>query len=416
MNFKDKTVLVWDSGIGVSHAERLCKDFAKVNYFNPWQEQLKVPSYSYGQGIAPNLEKIREFDDYVAKSDLICFLDIGAGDTAKRIKNQGKPVFSGGDGEKFEKYRYKFRMLQQKIGLPTQKTVVIKGTTALREYFKKNPNVYVKVNSFVRGDIESFPVKNFKTTEFKVDEIDTTFGPFKDTFDFMVEEQVESVIDKGAIGIDGWFSHGWLYPCMYGMEVEHSYLGKVVNKKEETPKVFQEVMDKLSILLEKADYHGAISVEVKIAKDGKPYVIDMTMRYAYPLSLIYTQFLANYSDVIYGISTGTKISPKYTAPYLGCLAFKSEHSNQHWVRMIFDEKIKPNLSFSYCCKIGNYYHAIGDMWIGAFIAGGASLQDVSRSLKSLAPQVDCEEYDPNLQSLVEIESMIQKAKTIGIGF
>lgn len=413
MNFKGKNILVWGTGIEVDHCTRLAHDAEIVYYFTPWIEQQKFIGYAYGQGLASNIKKTIHFWDHVDEADLICFFDIGAGDAAKYLRKQGKNVFGGGDGEKFEEYRYKFRLLQSKIGLSAQRTTLIKGMSALRQYIKKNPNVFVKINLF-RGDVESFHAKDFDSVEMIMDEIEAGFGPFKESFEFMVEEFIEGI----EPGIDGFFNgKNWLWPMMWGWEINSSYIGKICHKREELFPPMLEVMDKLIPVLQKVDYRGPLSVEGRIPSNGKFYLTDMTMRMAFPLSLIYTEYLTNYSDVIWSCAKGENIAPEYDGKYLGCLSASSNHSKDYWVRLIFPEKLRKNLKLEYSCKVDKYYYIVkGGSGAIPLIANGNSYPETFTSLRGYSKKPDCTGYQENLQSLDEIEKVIAKSKRVGISF
>jgi hypothetical protein len=222
INLKDKKVLVLDvGGMCIEHAIRLGKDFGKVYYHSIWQGAFpSFQNYAVGLGME-NIERIFKPFRYIDEVDLIFFGDIGLGDQASFLRREGHRVFGAGAGEVLEEERYKFRQLQKKLGLPTQKTKNLTGITNLRNHLKTVKDRYVKLDVF-RSDMESFHHKDIESSEFLLDDLQSAFGPFKEEYDFVVEEPIKSDVE---IGIDGFFSENWLYPTLYGFEMGEPYIG-----------------------------------------------------------------------------------------------------------------------------------------------------------------------------------------------
>jgi hypothetical protein len=183
------------------------------------------------------------------------------------------------------------------------------------------------------------------------------------------------------------------------------------------PKVLSEVMDKLDPLLKKVDYRGPMSVEVRIVPDGTGYVTDMTMRFAYSLSLIYTEYLENYSDVVWAVANGQDIVPKFRTKYIGGLALITAHGKNNWTRLMFPDSLRKNLKLEYACKVGKYYYLVeGCEDIGMLVYANNSIEKILAVLQDMSRHVECLELDTNLDSLRDIRKSIEAGRKIGLNF
>lgn len=78
--------------------------------------------------------------------------------------------------------------------------------------------------------------------------------------------------------------------------------------------MFDPLLERAAPMLKDFGYKGALSVEAMY--DGKDlYVIDWCARFAWPLSLMYTECLANYPEVIVGTAKGKMPQLVVTKPY-----------------------------------------------------------------------------------------------------
>ena len=409
MNYKDKTVLIMGTGTEVAHVERLSQDFKTCYYYVPWEKERKFVIHAYGLGFAPNIEKTYHPWDYLGKVDLIIFFDLGG--PTKYLRKQGLRVIGGGDGEKFEEYRYKFRKIQESIGLTSHKTTVLKGRQALKEYISKNPEVVVKIDPFNRGDMETFSMKGFHSIDLDLLEIESAVGPFIEDFEFIVEEYLDSVVESG---IDTFFAGDWVWPCWVGCQENFSYVGRLFDKKE-MPCEIMEVMIKLTPLLKKVDYCGAISTKHRIMKDRTHYLTDMTMRFSDPTGLFYTHLLDNYSEVFWNVAEGKSVQAKYNSKYVGVLCILSPSGKDQWLEVNLPKEMKSVFKFASAAKVGDYfYHAKGTQIVGVLVCGGNSSKEVIETLKMDAKKIQIRDIDLNFESLDQISTAISKARTVGI--
>jgi hypothetical protein len=412
MNVSNKNVLVFDiGGLGLEHACRLGRDFANVWYYMPWQKPvLEFSAAAPGLGVE-GVETVYHPYKYIDKADLICFFDIGFGDLAQHLFDHGYRVYGAKMGEVFEEKRYEFRKLQKKIGLPAQKTELIRGTKKLRSRLHELKDVYVKLDIF-RGDRESFGHKEFVVTDAIIQEMEYRFGPFSDEIEFVVEHHIESKVE---IGVDSFFSKGFITPCLFGYEKGTPYIGKYVTV---LPKQLQNTMDHLTPLLNKVDYRGALSTEEFVVDDEQSYIIDMTTRYPYPLSYIMTESILNYSEFIYSIADGNPVYPDIKSTYVACADIEIPKSDKNWLPIAFPKELRNKIKMHHFCKKGeNYYAVKGVETSVCAIAMGEDVDSICEDIKETfeAITVDCSKKD-SIHILDEIKEEIELGRENGIEF
>jgi hypothetical protein len=412
LTYKDKCCLVFDTGGGTFHVERLAKDFGQVYFFTPWADgNPKFENYCEGLGLK-NVTKVLDPFNYIDKADLICFLDVGEGDKAAYFREKGKVVFGAGRGEKLEQDRFFMRKLQKELGLPTQHTVQVNGVKGLREYLKRNPDKYVKLNIW-RGNVESFYAKDYQSVEMILDEIETGFGPHKDEYKFLVEAPIPDAVE---VGFDGFFNgKDFIRPLMWGVEAGRPYIGKVAN---ELPWVLEDFIARITPELRKLDYRGAISNELRVVNAKKAYLVDLTCRFPYPLSCVYTENIENYSEVIYKVAAGEDVTIKPRGKYVGCLPLTSPHAKDNWLQLFFDEKKSGRIKLNTPTKVGDNYYAVkGSDPVFNLVAIGNGVKDIITQLKDLTQEVEAFELDKSPVSvLYNIKDELRKLRAMGVDF
>ena len=268
MDKQKPKVLIWDTGLSLEHAIKLSEKF-QVLYFTPWVEAFpKFESFAPGVGME-GINKVLNYFDHIEEADWFMFPDIGAGDLCAYLKKTtNKPVYGAGKGEILEENREAARQWQRRLGLKTQATKLVTGISELRKELKKSGHCYVKLDIF-RGDIDSFEVENVDSVEQTLDRIANVFGPFKEKYNFIIEDYIEGL----EPGLDLFFNgQRFLQPYLWGFEhAKGPYCGVYTNQ---LPFVFQKVLDKLTPLLRKLDYRGAISLEFRVPNKNDAYIID----------------------------------------------------------------------------------------------------------------------------------------------
>lgn len=410
---KQLKVLVWDTGISFTHALRMAEDGHKVKYYTPWQTSYpKFEDYAPGLGFeSDGLQKVMEFFPYVDESDLIVCFDVGAGALLDYLRSKKKVCFGSSlKGDKLENDREFVRKLQSKIGLAVQKTEVIQGIPKLREYLKKNPDKYVKLNIF-RADMESFYAKSYEEVEGYLDHLEVALGPHNETYNFMVEDKIEGA----EPGFDMFFNgKEWIKPMLWGIEQsKESYVGVYM---DELPKPLTEIADALKTVLAKIDYRGAMSVEARLPKNGRPYLIDICSRYPFPLSAGYTHCIKNYSEVIWKIAQGKEVKIETLGKYFVAMPIYSSEGEEHYVKITIPEKYRKFIKLRTATKVhGQIYGVKNSKVIAVASACGNDYHKLIKAVIKLSEQVSAFKVsDEAKASLGKIEKTIEGLGEYGL--
>lgn len=118
MNFKDKSVCVVDSGMYVSTALRLARDFGKVYFHSPWIKTCPTLSRrAPGMGFK-EIERVDYLWSIKNKVDLWVFPWIFFWDLQLELEAQGKRVWGARTGEFLELDRELFKKETRKAWKP----------------------------------------------------------------------------------------------------------------------------------------------------------------------------------------------------------------------------------------------------------------------------------------------------------
>jgi len=381
-----KSVLVYDTGYGVEIAAGLARQGVKVLYYTPWQRPSpEVVSYAAGLGI---VDRVLTFWDYVDKVDCVAFFDMGMGDAAAWLRRKGRVVFGAGAGERLEQERWEFRRLQKRLGLPTQDTALVQGTTELRKYLATHENRFVKLAVF-RGSSESFMARNLASAELLIQEVEAAFGPLRDEYKFICEAAVEADVETG---FDAIFGDGWVTPTLWGYEFQKgAYIGEFGN----VPKWHQRTMAALAPVLRKLDYRGPISVEERVIGESTSVPIDVTARFPFTFSAAYPDWITNFAEVLWNVAQRKPVVAKPRARFVGCLPLESPHAMTHYIKLDFDESLRTKGVRNGCVrlamgfKVRDAYYAVKGMpVVYNLVAWGDSVDAVADTLRRLADKVD----------------------------
>jgi len=414
MNLKDKIVLVIDNGLFTEQASRLARDFGKVYYFCPWASAFPKSNLALiGEGF-DGLERILNFWDYVEEADIIFCPDMYSSDLVEYLKSKGYKVAGAGAAEILELNRWFGRQVQERVGLPTQKTVRVKSLGELRELLKETENKFVKFNTF-RGEIETFKHIDYESSLPLLDHLAYELGPKQDKVEFIVEDEVEGVEPGGDMIV---FGDHYLSPTMYGYEFKGmGYLGRVCSY-EETPKPVKLVHDKLLPVFQHYNTHFFISLEMRIDKNATPYLIDYTIRMAAPVvSAVQVELIENFSEVVWGLATGEEIQPKISYKYAGGVVLESEWAQDHWTKVNFPPEIRRWIKLRMAAKFGDDYYTVpGFPSLCSVIALGNSIEEVIEQVKKRTQEVQAYLIQRNLSGMDEINEAIEEGRKLGVDF
>lgn len=336
-------VLVIDSGMFVSVALRLAREFEQVFYFSDWAfggiptRKLELPGTGFEE--ITNVDFIfKDTDEYEFDSiDLFVFPDLYHGDLQELLVSLGKRVFGSRLGEELEMYKWDTMQLLKEIGLPVNKSVLIKGLDKLRTHLKKVEDKWIKIDCF-RGEFETWHHQTYDISEPMIDRLAHTLGVVKDDTEFIVNDSIDAVCETGSdlVCVDGKYAK----MAMFGYEIKDlCYVAKAVKYSELSPLV-RGCNDKLEETLKEYQYRGMFSTEIRISKDKTPYLIDITARCGLPPIHTFMEMVTNMGQMWFDAADGKITEPKFEAPY-GCeILIHSKWSEKNWQPVIIPDEIR----------------------------------------------------------------------------
>jgi len=315
--------LVIDTGIGFEHAHRLHQDGNEVYYYINWQKPFpKFEDAIVGMGFGPN--KVLTFGNLIEKVDWIVFTDVGYGDFADFLRRKEYQVFGGGAMEKMELDRAWSQKAMRKYGIPYPDTKIVNNINDLRDYLKKSRTgkKVVKISIF-RGDLETFIYDGQADTDIQILQIEAKLGPFKDSFQFSVEDFQEGT----EIGVDTWMRPDGTFAVPYFVTLESGMNGSTVGRWVEKCPYWHDILVKCGQIASNFDYYGPLSLEGFLDPGGAVKVTDWTIRPPYPGSMIFLDVLKDYGKLI---SSGAKKVEISASEYCACGNYFSDYGEDRW--------------------------------------------------------------------------------------
>lgn len=419
MDLSDKTIYVYDYGLFVTWAKKLSESFGRVLYFCPFKSAFpRTNQFVIGTGLE-GVERVTNFWDHVHEADIFFFPDVYDADLQLHLREDlGYPVWGAGKGEELELLRWQTKMfLKKDLHLPVQPVHRIIGIDELRSYLRDAENKYVKI-SMLRGDFETFRHDNYRLSEPILDDIEQRLGPYKFSKEFIVEDAIDDAIEVGYDGftIDGQFPD----PGMFGYEIKDvAYIG-VVRPYSQLPKQVKEVNQKLAPAFASYNYRGFWSSEIRVPKDGKPYLTDPCCRAGSPPSELYQELFANWGEVIWAGAHGELVAPEPTGKYGVEVLIHSQWADQHWQAVYVEPEARQAVKLRNVCQVEDTLYVapqvVGLPEIGAIVAVDDSLLGAIKKVKGYCEMVSGYSTDLNLDRVAEAIDVIKQGEEQGIRF
>lgn len=419
MDLSDKTIFVRDYGLFASWAQKLSESFGRVLYYCPYKSGFpRSQQYAIGTGL-DGVERVSNFWDHVHEADIFFFPDVYDGDLQVYLREvMGKPVWGAGKGEELELMRWQTKLfLKKDLHLPVQPVERIIGIDELRLHLMDTENKYVKI-SLLRGDFETFRHDNYQLSEPILDDVEQKLGPYKLTKEFIVEDAIDDAIEVGYDGftIDGQYPD----PGMFGYEIKDvSYIG-VIRPYSQLPKQVKEVNQKLAPAFERYQYRGFWSSEIRVPKDGKPYLTDPCCRAGSPPSELYQEMFSNWGEIIWLGAHGEMAKPKPVGKYGVEVLIHSQWADQHWQAVYVEPEARPWVKLRNLCQVGDTLYVapqvVGLPEIGAIVAVDDSLLGAIRKVKSYCEMVTGYSTELNLDRVAEAIDTIKQGEQQGVKF
>jgi len=414
---KNKTVMVVDDGYQVELAKRLSKTFGRVLYFMEWRNNgyPKVEDYYVGQNIE-GIESVDNIFDYIYDTDIFIFTHILHGDLQVYLESIGKLVYGARKAEILEIDRSYTKELLTSLGLPVAKYEIVNGTEDLHRYLQKHENNWVKIDAKFRGLFETTHNNKYDLTEHWIDMIEAKLGAVGDTFEFMIDENLD-----GGIEIGGEFicSNGlWQNKNLYGIEIKNKgYIGRVLERGK-APKVITDITDKLSPIFKAFGYKGNYSDEIRVTKDGKGYLIDPTCRFPTPPGYLMQHMYKNFDEIIYKTAIGMVVEPEYEHEYGVELLMTSRINETNFLPLYIPDEYRDNVYLNHFTMKGKQPFVCKNDggFVGSVTASADTIEEAIEQAEEIVDSIEGMGLEYDIYSLKRATDEIEKLEELGINF
>ena len=416
MNLKTKTVLVCCQPLFVSLAERLARDFAKVYLHVPWGGSFPTMNHGMvGTGL-PGVEVVDDiFGPHFDEVDLFVFPDLYNAAVQIHLEGLGKRVWGARNAEEMEIYREVCKKKMEELGLPVQPWKVVKGCDALREHLMEHENQHVKIDRW-RGVTETFFSPNYAAVEMKIDAIQNDIGAFKDSLEFIVEDDLPDRVEVGidTICIDGQYPRSTLF----GIECKDcGYIGQMV-KWEDIPEPLRRWNEAFAPLFAEYGCRGSVSNEVRIGKDLEPFMVDATIRAPSPPSELWQELFTNLAEIMWEGAGGVLVEPIPAAKWGVEIILKSHWALEHWQPVIYPEEFARQIKLYNCAVVDGKRYVVPqgeDMEeVGAVVGWGDTLEAAMEHAKKAGESIQGYGVKFNIGGAEQVNEEIAKLEEIGV--
>ena len=336
-----------------------------------------------------------------------------------------KAVAGAGSVERVETDRKWARWeVQAKNGLPTQATVWVQGVETLKdickhpeEYFEGDvKEFFVKVPNEYRGISESFKHIDFKSSEPRIDYIAYKAQPYKEEMEFICEELLEG----SEPGFDGITWEGEIiYPTMAGYEIKKkTQIERVYRSASALPEVFHRIHEGLKPEFSKRNTRFFYSDEMIVDKSGVAYLLDPTMRLASPGGMaLQTELIDNFTDVCYGLATGSLIKPVMKYNYAAASPLHTLEAEKGFVNIGFPKELRRWVKLTQGCKVGADYYAVPpEIIVATVVALGNTAKEALELCKERIKEVKGNGLQADDSGLDKAAEVIAEGQKLGIDF
>lgn len=233
--------------------------------------------------------KVDNPDDAIKmKPDFVFFDEITKGKTADKYKKMGIPVIGAGDyNDRMELDRTFGMDLMKKVGIKFPETTEFNSVNEAVAFIKKNPNRYVVKMNESQSNYASYVGKSpedlINTLEHFRDE-----NLIKEKSGFVLQEFIEGY----EISTEGWFNGTGFVPGAFNHCIEEKKFltgnlgpttgseGSVVFRAEDDSPLVANIA-RMTPILAKEGYKGALDLNTIVDKSGVPYALEFCPRTGY---------------------------------------------------------------------------------------------------------------------------------------
>lgn len=406
-------VLVCDFGLNIELAVKFSQSGYTAGLYVEWRDTFPKGDR---EAIGTGLDGVKHFTDLAEGfkwADVIVCPDTHSASWVKLARMLNKPVFGAGESEELEQNRSFLKKLQKNLGMPVPPHVQLKGTEELEKFLRSNKDRYIKLDGKYRGVIETFHHADWPTTR------DQSWGPMLEGLGansqdpvFIVEEPIESQVE---VGYDGILSNGqYCDTPQWGFEAKDAgYLGCF----SPLPKCIKESNEALLPQFEEWETSSMYSTELRIAKDGKAYLIDPTLRFPHPVGATQWEMYANLCDYIVAAAQGRNIPIKTSEKYAASLVIKSS-ANTGWLEVTFPKKLRHLVKLQNCkCRDGRFWVIPNTDWAAMAVGLGDTPEEAIETCEKVAGEIKCNGKYVDYAALKKVlEETVPAAKKCGIEF
>jgi phosphoribosylamine-glycine ligase len=407
----NRTAICIDNGLFQPLAHALTRYYKRVLYFRPWVGSFSHPNDFYlGTGY-DSFERIEEVEPYLDDENVTwVFPDLHFPGLQKYLRGKGRQVWGAGDGETLELDRGETKDVMEEIGLPVKPWARVVGMTELRELLQKHEDVFVKVSK-LRGLTETFCSPSYELVKPKLDAVQADLGGRAEVQEFIVESPVPDAIEEGYDG----YCVGGQFPqtALFGIEVKDCCYAGRVKPYASLPKGILEVNRKLAPVMKKLDYNGFFATEIRVGKDKKPYLIDLTCRHSSPAGESILEVAENLGDIIEGGSKGKLVDMKPAGKFVCQTMLCSDFVKSHWLPIEIPKEVRQHVHLYHSCKVEGVEYVVPvdeDMpQLGSVTACAATPEEASKLCQKYVEQIKAFGLKDNSDKLEQAITDLMKA-------
>lgn len=298
---KELTVLVYDFGYYLPIAQKLTEFYKKVYYYVP-EINAGYPTHAQHY-VGQNIEGIEVVDSWAQVYelvDLFVFPDVYDRGLQELLRRLGKKVFGCGNAGELEVDRVALKEVLEDLKLDVANYKVVKGLDELKSYLKKRDDLWIK--SSLRGNMETWHHTTWELSKKEIDKLQAKLGASANQEEYLIESPITDATEYGC----DLMVVGGEYAKMgtVGIEIKGLCYACAMVSIETFPDGLKIINEKFSKVLAEHRYMGALSNEVRVTKDGKNYLGDLTTRFGSPPFSIWLEMIENFGEVVYLVASG----------------------------------------------------------------------------------------------------------------
>ena len=409
------TLCVVDNGLFTELAVRLARDFDRVLYYTPWEDEFPLINNRFvGFGL-DNVERIEDpyLNGVVDETDIYLFPDIFHAGKQQLLERIGKNVWGSRTGDSLETRRVWFRRLQEELGMPVPEGVVLQGFDALKDFLRDHGRCFVKTTSKIRGTMETHEFRDMDQDHYWLEDLKTRLGGLDEVPLFLVEEPIET---KFETGLDTYCIDGKSPKTpMQGIEVKGKLILCSAQTNSPTPKPLDDALSTLAPLLAECRYRNFLSAEFR----GN-ILTDLCARCPNPGIGVEMEMISNLGPIIEAGARGELIEPEFEFEFGIQAAIFHDHDAELWKQFRLSDDIRRWVKLMEFCQVGDLYQIIPrrpfGQKIGWLLGVGDSIESASAHLYENAEALKDHPWDIKLDALADAVHQAQEAEKSGFEF